>query len=102
MIVSARQRSPSCGRRSEPSNRMLFGLVSMLPDLSSAARVESETFCDCTCALIMKSTKLSSDQKTTKPARPSSTRFHVRRFHHGSEGGPGGTRGASGSRGGGG
>ena len=45
-LAPERPRSFSPGRRSAPSRRMLFALVSRLPPLSSADRVESETFWD--------------------------------------------------------
>ena len=66
---------------------MLFGLVSRLPESSSAARVASDILSFCWLALIMKSAKLSAIQKTMKRRTPTSTRFQLMRRYQGSPGG---------------
>src|SRR5438477_12023641 len=87
MIVSARDGPVWPGRRSEPSTRMLFGLVSMLPPLSSEAFVAPDTLVDWTCALIMKRTKLSSSQPRIPTKVQSRTRRQLTRWYHGPLGG---------------
>src|SRR5437870_4484387 len=87
MIVSAREGAVWPGRRSEPSTRMLFGLVSMLPALSSEAFVAPDSLVDWMCALIMKRTKLSTSQPMIPTKVQITTRRQLTRWYHGPLGG---------------